>query len=79
MQEHQQTANTWRIGVDLAAFVVLAAIAGMVAAMTLAGIAILLTGAGAGSSPGGPEAAPAAPMHSPAARTMVAGRSAAPD
>jgi hypothetical protein len=72
MQEDQQTANTWRVGVDLAAFVVLAVIAGMVAAMTLAGIAILLTGAGSR----GPEAAPAAPMQSPTARTMVASRSA---
>jgi hypothetical protein len=72
MQENQQTASTWRIGIDLAAFVMLAAIAGMVAAMTLAGIAILLTGAG--SSPVGREAAPAAPIQSPAARTMVAVR-----
>jgi len=48
MQENQTTTRTWRIGFDLAAFVVLAAIAGMVAAMTLAGIAILLTGAGSG-------------------------------
>ena len=67
MQEEQRNASTWRIGFDLAAFVVLAAIAGMVAAMTLAGIAILLTGAGASA----PAARPEAP-EAPAARTMVA-------
>ncbi len=66
MQEEQRTASTWRIGFDLAAFVALAAIAGMVAAMTLAGIAILLTGAGASA------AQPQAPVQAPAARTMVA-------
>jgi len=64
MQDEQRTASTWRIGFDLAAFIVLAAIAGMVAAMTLAGIAILLTGAGA--------VAPEAPVQAPAAHTMVA-------
>jgi hypothetical protein len=69
MQEEQRNASTWRIGFDLAAFVVLAAIAGMVAAMTLAGIALLLTGAGAGA----PAARPDAPVQAPAARTMVAG------
>lgn len=68
MQEEQRTATTWRIGFDLAAFVVLAAVAGMVAAMTLAGIAILLTGAGSGA----PAARPEAPVQAPAARTMVA-------
>ncbi len=68
MQEKEPTASTWRIGFDLAAFVVLAAIAGMVAAMTLAGIAILLTGAGSGA----PAARPEAPVQAPAARTMVA-------
>jgi hypothetical protein len=68
MQENQTTARTWRIGFDLAAFVLLAAIAGMVAAMTLAGIAILLTGAGSGQPAAGPEA----PVQAPAARTMVA-------
>lgn len=67
MQEEQRTASTWRIGFDLAAFVILAAIAGMVAAMTLAGIAILLTGAGSA-----PAAGPEAPMQAPVARTMVA-------
>lgn len=72
MQRNQQTASTWRIGIDLAAFVALAMIAGMVAAMTLAGIAILLTGAS--SAPNGPEAAPAAPIQTPTARTMVADR-----
>lgn len=69
MQNEQRAASTWRIGFDLAAFVVLAAIAGMVAAMTLAGIALLLTGA-AGS--GAPAAWPEAPVQAPAARTMVA-------
>jgi len=68
MQEEQRTASTWRIGFDLAAFVVLAVIAGMVAAMTLAGIAILLTGAGTGA----PAAQPEVPVQAPAARTMVA-------
>ena len=68
MQEQQRTASTWRIGFDLAAFVVLAVIAGMVAAMTLAGIAILLTGAGSSA----PAARPEAPVQEPAARTMVA-------
>ena len=68
MQEEHRTASTWRIGFDLAAFVVLAAIAGMVAAMTLAGIAILLTGAGSGA----PAARPEAPVQAPAARTTVA-------
>lgn len=68
MQEEQRNASTWRIGFDLAAFVVLAAIAGMVAAMTLAGIAILLTGTGASA----PAARPEAPVQAPAARTMVA-------
>jgi len=73
MQEQQRTASTWRIGFDLAAFVVLAVVAGMVAAMTLAGIAILLTGAGA---PATPAAGPEAPVQAPAARTMVAGGTA---
>ena len=68
MQDEQRTASTWRIGFDLAAFVVLAVIAGMVAAMTLAGIAILLTGAGSSA----PAARPEAPIQAPAARTMVA-------
>jgi hypothetical protein len=68
MQEEQRTASTWRIGFDLAAFVVLAAIAGMVAAMTLAGIAILLTGASSST----PAAQPETPVQAPAARTMVA-------
>lgn len=71
MQEQQRTASTWRIGLDLAAFVILAVIAGMVAAMTLAGIAILLTGA----TPGAPAARPEAPVQAPSARTMVADRS----
>ncbi|MEO8716993.1 MAG: hypothetical protein ABI423_02095 [Burkholderiales bacterium] len=69
MQDQQGTARTWRIGFDLAAFVVLAAIAGMVAAMTLAGIAILLTGAGGTT----PAAAPDTPVRAPAAQTVVAG------
>ncbi|MDH3320029.1 MAG: hypothetical protein OEO84_10115 [Betaproteobacteria bacterium] len=73
MQDEQRTASTWRIGFDLAAFVVLGAIAGMVAAMTLAGIAILLTGAGATT----PAAAPETPVQAPAAQTMVAGGGAA--
>jgi hypothetical protein len=77
MQENQQTAATWRIGIDLAAFVALATIAGMVAAMTLAGIAILLTGASSASN--GPEAVPAAPVQTPSARTMVAKRVASQD
>lgn len=77
MQENQQTASTWRIGVDLAAFVLLAAIAGMVAAVTLAGIALLITGAG--SAADGAEATPAAPTQVPATRTMVADRSASQD
>jgi hypothetical protein len=68
MQNEQRAASTWRIGFDLAAFVVLAAIAGMVAAMTLAGIALLLTGAGSGA----PAARPEAPVQAPAARTKVA-------
>ncbi len=72
MQEKEPTASTWRIGFDLAAFVVLAAIAGMVAAMTLAGIAILLPGAGSGA----PAARPEAPVQAPAARTMVANTAA---
>ncbi len=72
MQEKEPTASTWRIGFDLAAFVLLAAIAGMVAAMTLAGIAILLTGAGSGA----PAARPEAPVQAPAARTMVANTAA---
>jgi hypothetical protein len=73
MQDNQQTASTWRIGIDLAAFVLLAAIAGMVAAMTLAGIALLITGAA--STTDGAEAAPAAPAQVPATRPMVASRS----
>ncbi len=72
MQEKEPTASTWRISFDLAAFVVLAAIAGMVAAMTLAGIAILLTGAGSGA----PAARPEAPVQAPAVRTMVANTAA---
>jgi len=68
MQDEQRTVSTWRIGFDLAACVVLAAIAGMVAAMALAGIAILLTGAGSSS----PAAKPEAPVQAPAARTIVA-------
>ncbi len=68
MQDEQRTVSTWRIGFDLAAFVVLAVIAGMVAAMTLAGIAILLTGTGAGA----PAARPEVPVQAPARRTMVA-------
>jgi hypothetical protein len=72
MQEQQRTASTWRIGLDLAAFVILAVIAGLVAAMTLAGIAILLTNA----TPSAPAAPPEAPVQAPAARSMVADRSA---
>ena len=68
MQDDQRTASTWRIGFDLAAFFVLAAIAGMVAAMTLAGIAILLTGAGSTA----PVTTPDTPVQAPAFRTMVA-------
>jgi hypothetical protein len=68
MQDEQRTASTWRIGFDLAAFIVLAVLAGMVAAMTLAGIAILLTGASSST----PAAQPEAPVQAPAARTMVA-------
>jgi hypothetical protein len=68
MQEEQRTASTWRIGFDLAAFVLLAAIAGMAAAMTLAGIAVLLSGA----SSLAPAATPEAPVQAPAARTVVA-------
>lgn len=68
MQDEQRTVSTWRIGFDLAAFVVLAVIAGMVAAMTLAGIAILLTGTGASA----PAAQPEVPVQAPAGRTMVA-------
>jgi len=72
MQDEQRTASTWRIGFDLAAFVVLAVIAGMVAAMTLAGIAILLTGAGSMA----PATTPDTPVQAPALRTMVANRAA---
>jgi hypothetical protein len=68
MQDPQRTASTWRIGFDLAAFIVLAVIAGMVAAMTLAGIALLLTGAGSMA----PGATPDTPVQAPASRTMVA-------
>jgi hypothetical protein len=45
MQEPSQAPGTWRIGFDLAAFVLLATIAGMAAAVTLASIALVLSGA----------------------------------
>ena len=67
MNDELGTARTWRIGIDLAALVALGAIAGMIAAVTLAGIALLL--AGPAASPAG---VPDAPVRAPAAQTMVA-------
>lgn len=63
MQQQAPSTGTWRIGFDLAAFVMLATIAGMAAAVTLASIALLLTSV----VPNAPAAAPAAPVSAPAA------------
>lgn len=68
MQDEIGTALTWRIGIDLAALVALGAIAGMIAAVTLAGVALLL--AGPATPP--PASVPDAPVRAPAAQTMVA-------
>ena len=68
MQEQSQLTGTWRISVDLTAFVLLAAIAGMVAAVMLASIALVLSGALSGASaptPGVPSAIPSAPATIP--------------
>jgi hypothetical protein len=43
MQDQSQATGTWRIGFDLAAFVLLATVSGMAAAVTLASIALLLS------------------------------------
>jgi hypothetical protein len=68
MQSSSSSANSWRVGIDLAVLLSLAAVAGVAAALTLAGIAIVLTGVGGRA----PDAVPQAPVHAPAARTMVA-------
>jgi hypothetical protein len=83
MQEQSQTTGTWRIGFDLAAFVLLATIAGMAAAVTLASIALVLSGAvssAPAANPGAPitvPSAPEVPSPAPATHTEVA-RSASP-
>lgn len=61
MQEQTQATGTWRIGFDLAAFVLLATVAGMAAAVTLASIALLLSGALSGA----PAPTPVAPVSVP--------------
>lgn len=68
MQEQSQATGTWRIGFDLAAFVLLATVAGMAAAVTLASIALFLGSvvpsapvAAPISIPGAPPAPAAAP------------------
>ena len=66
MQEQSQGTSTWRIGFDLAAFVMLATIAGMAAAVTLASIALLLTGV-MSSTPGPASSAPLTIPQAPAA------------
>ncbi|MGD9953341.1 MAG: hypothetical protein AB7S87_12240 [Burkholderiales bacterium] len=68
MQDEIGTALTWRIGIDLAALVALGAIAGMIAAITLAGIALLLAGPATPAAAGVPDT----PVRAPAAQTMVA-------
>jgi hypothetical protein len=73
MHDEQGTARTWRIGIDLAALVALAAIAGMIAAIALAGVALLL--AGPATPP--PASVPDAPVRAPATQTMVASGDAA--
>jgi hypothetical protein len=74
MQEPSQAPGTWRIGFDLAAFVLLATIAGMAAAVTLASIALVLSGA-VSSTPatasGAPVTIPGTPATTPGAPTAV--------
>jgi hypothetical protein len=75
MQEQSQVTGTWRIGFDLAAFVLLATVSGMAAAVTLASIALLLGSVVPGTppamsgvpitAPGAPAAVPGAPPASP--------------
>ena len=90
MQEQSQAPGTWRIGFDLVAFVLLATIAGMAAAVTLASIALLLSGtvssapaAASGAPvtvPNAPATVPHAPITIPAAPASVPGSPAtAPD
>jgi hypothetical protein len=66
MQQQVPSTGTWRIGFDLAAFVMLATIAGMAAAVTLASIALLLTSV-VSSTPG--SGAPLSIPNSPASQT----------
>jgi len=68
MNDELGSTHTWRIGIDLAALVALGAVAGMIAAVTLAGIALLL----AGPTTPPPARVPEAPVRAPAAQTMVA-------
>src|SRR5512147_824757 len=74
MHEQTQSTGTWRISVDLTAFVLLAAIAGMVAAVTLASIALVLSGAfssAPAASQGAPAANPSAPASVPDAPAPI--------
>jgi hypothetical protein len=76
MPEQSQATGTWRISVDLTAFVLLAAIAGMVAAVTLASIALVLSGALSGASaatPRVPSAIPSAPAAIPGPPAVIPG------
>jgi hypothetical protein len=77
MQEQSQATGTWRIGFDLAAFVLLATIAGMAAAVTLASITLLLSGAvssaPAAASGGAPVTIPSKPVTTPGAPTTIPG------
>jgi len=79
MQQQSQATGTWRISFDLAAFVLLATVAGMAAAVTLASIALFLgsvvsstpaaapvTIPGALPGPAAPAAVSPAPASSPA-------------
>jgi hypothetical protein len=90
MQEQSQAPGTWRIGFDLAAFVLLATIAGMAAAVTLASIALFLSGAMSGTPattsgapatiPGTPATRPNMPATSPGIPDKIPGTPAtAPD
>jgi hypothetical protein len=80
MHEQTQSTGTWRISVDLTAFVLLAAIAGMVAAVTLASIALVLSGAFSGAPAvrqSAPTVIPSAPATAPTAPAPIPGTPAA--
>lgn len=73
MHKEQALTEDRRIGLDLFVLLALAVLAGVASAVTLAALAMLIAGATATATP----TAPAAPLHAPAARTMLASSPAA--